>query len=94
MWLIILALAAGIAVGACRRLPPAWLAALPRLMTGTLFLLLFILGAQIGGNSQLMASLPLLGWRAAVISACTIGGSLAVLLLAARWYGLTAKEDE
>lgn len=94
MWSVIVALAAGMIIGGCRLLPPAWLARLPRLMTFTLFLLLFVLGAQIGGNDELMAGLPLLGWRAVVIAAFAVAGSLAALLLAIRWFKLAGPGEE
>lgn len=88
MWLIVVALAAGVAAGASRLLPAAWLAGLGRVMAGTLFVMLAALGAQIGANRELLANLAALGWRAAVISAFSIAGSVAVLYLVVRRLGL------
>jgi uncharacterized membrane protein YadS len=84
MWVIIVALAAGLVLGACRLLPAVWLAALGRLMTATLFVMLAALGAQIGVDRELLANLGPLGWRAFVISALSVAGSVAVLCLAAK----------
>ncbi len=94
MWTIILALAAGIAVGAARLLPAAWSTRLGRLMTATLFVMLAALGAQIGANRELLANLPALGWRAAVISALSIAGSVAALWLAVGIFRLPVRSAE
>ena len=88
MWLIVAALAAGVAAGAARLLPGAWIAGLGRVMAVTLFVMLAALGAQIGANRELLANLATLGWRAAVISAFSIAGSVAVLYIAVRRLGL------
>lgn len=84
MWVIIVALAAGVALGAGRLLPATWLAGLGRLMTATLFVMLAALGAQIGADRELLANLGPLGWRAFVISALSVAGSIAALYLAAK----------
>ncbi len=94
MLLILVALAAGVIIGAGRLLPEALLARLPGLMTITLLLLLVVLGAQIGGNRELLAGLPALGWRATVIGMLTIAGSLAAILLVARWLDLADGDGE
>ncbi len=84
MGVIIVALAAGVALGACRLLPAGWLAVLGRLMTATLFVMLAALGAQIGADRELLANLGPLGWRAFVISALSVAGSIVALCLAAK----------
>lgn len=94
MWIIIVALAVGILLGAGRLLPAPWLAPLGRLMTATLFLMLVALGAQIGANRELLADLGPLGWRAFVISALSVAGSIAVLYLVVRACSLSAKPPE
>lgn len=94
MWVIIVALAAGLALGACRLLPAAWLAVLGRLMTATLFVMLAALGAQIGADRELLANLGPLGWRAFVISALSVAGSVAALCLAAKHLRLPAGPPE
>ncbi|HWQ60725.1 MAG TPA: LysO family transporter [Negativicutes bacterium] len=94
MWIIIVALAAGIAVGAARPLSAAWSARLGRAMTATLFLMLAALGAQIGADRELLANLPSLGWRAAVISALSIAGSVAALCFVVDRFRLAAGPAE
>ena len=94
MWLIIASLAAGFAVGASRLLPAAWSARLGRAMTAALFVMLAALGAQIGANRELLANLPTLGWHAAVISALSIAGSVAALLLVVKRFRLADRLAE
>jgi uncharacterized membrane protein YbjE (DUF340 family) len=94
MDLILAALIAGVIVGAAGLLPDGWGRQLDRVMTLTLFLLLVALGAQIGGNGELLANLGRLGWQAAVISACSLAGSIIVLWLTARCFGLGGKGDD
>jgi hypothetical protein len=94
MWLIIVALAAGVAVGACRLLPAAWSALLGRVMTAALFLMLAALGAQIGANRELLANLPALGGRAVVISILSIAGSVAALALVGKRFRLADRLAE
>lgn len=84
MWLIIIALAAGVIIGACGLLPAGWHKKFDRVMTITLYIMLAALGAQIGGNQELLANLGLLGWQALVISVFSIAGSVAALWLATR----------
>jgi hypothetical protein len=93
MWLILAALMAGVFIGACGLLPTGCNKRLDRVMTVTLYVMLAALGAQIGGNQELLANLGLLGWRAVVISAFSIIGSIAVLWLAAR-HCLLCKGDD
>jgi prepilin signal peptidase PulO-like enzyme (type II secretory pathway) len=94
MGLILFALAAGVIIGAGSFLPASWLARLPKLTTITLLLLLVVLGAQIGSSSELLAGLPVLGWRAAVFGGLTIAGSLAAILLVGRWFDLADGDGE
>lgn len=93
MWLIITALAAGVFIGACGFLPAGWHKRLDRVMTITLYIMLAALGAQIGGNQDLLANLGLLGWQAVVISAFSISGSVAALWLATRCCLLCKGDD-
>lgn len=93
MWLIIAALAAGVLIGVSGFLPVGWHKRLDRTMTLTLYVMLAALGAQIGGNQDLLANLGLLGWQAVVISAFSIVGSVAALWLATRCCILCKGDD-
>lgn len=94
MWLIVVALLAGLAVGARGILPERCLNQLDRVMMMTLFVMLVALGAQIGGNTQLLTSLGLLGWRAVIISTCSVAGSVVALWLVARCFPVSGKGDD
>jgi hypothetical protein len=93
MWLIVAALLVGLAVGARGILPEWCLNQLDRVMLVTLLVMLVALGAQIGGNTQLLTSLGLLGWRAVVISTCSIAGSVVVLWMVTRCFPVSGKGD-
>jgi uncharacterized membrane protein YbjE (DUF340 family) len=93
MWLILAALLAGVFIGACGLLPAGGHKRLDRVMAVTLYVMLVALGAQIGGNQELLANLGLLGGRAVVISAFSIIGSIVALWLATR-YCLLYKGDD
>lgn len=84
MWIILVALGAGVLFGASGRLPERFLAHLDKLTAGTLFIMLAALGAQIGGNSELIANLPVLGWRALVITVMAVAGSVGAVWFVGR----------
>jgi uncharacterized membrane protein YbjE (DUF340 family) len=76
------ALVLGVVAGATGLLPAIFLPWLSRLTTLGLALLLFTMGAQIGANPLLLASLQTLGLQAAALAISTVLGSiLAVWLL-------------
>jgi len=94
MWLILLSLVAGIILGAANIIADSWFKHLDKGITITLFVMLVALGAQIGINAELLANLPLLGWRAAVIAVLSIGGSVGALwLVACRWTAYAEREE-
>lgn len=78
------ALVLGVVAGASDLLPAISLTWLSRLTTLGLSLLLFTMGAQIGANPLVLASLQTLGLQAAALAISTVFGSLlAVWLLTA-----------
>ncbi len=81
------ALAAGAILGLAGWLPAKSLPWLRRLTSAGLVILLFTMGAQIGGSPDLMADMGTMGARAAILAFAAIMGSvLAVALVAAlRW---------
>lgn len=94
MWLIVVSLLAGVALGVTNIIPGTWLRHLDKGITITLFVMLLALGAQIGSNNELVANLPVLGWRAVVISALSIAGSVVALwLVATRWIVFKEREE-
>lgn len=89
MGLIVISLLTGAALGMAKLIPESWLRHLDKSITITLFAMLFALGAQIGSNSELVANLPVLGWRALVIAGLSIIGSvLSLWLLTSHWTAL------
>ena len=46
-----------------------------KLITGLIWLLLFILGVEVGGNSQIVSGLPVIGVEALIITAAAVIGS-------------------
>ena len=74
MFIVVIFIFAGIALGRLLRgRRTAWLS---RLLTVLIWLLLFLLGLEVGSNRQLIASLPTLGAEAAVIAPVIAGGDL------------------
>ena len=58
---------------------------LERLMTYTVWGLLFLMGVEVGGNPTLMQALDRLGWEALILTLCTALGC--ALAAAALWSG-------
>ncbi len=46
-----------------------------KLITGLIWLLLFILGIEVGGNAQVVSGLPVIGVEALIITAAAVIGS-------------------
>jgi uncharacterized membrane protein YbjE (DUF340 family) len=77
-------LAAGLAIGFVLRRRTRLLAACDRLTTASLWVLLFVLGAWVGSDEQIMSDLRRLAFESSVICLGAVGGSLAVLVAAGR----------
>ena len=85
MFIVILFIFLGIALGytirtriassACKSAVGAWSA---RITTWLIWLLLFLLGIEVGSNEQIIKSLPTLGVEALVLSVCGTLGSCAL----------------
>lgn len=65
---------------------------LRRAVMCSIFLLLFLLGANIGANRELLADLPRLGWQALVLMLFCVGGSIFCAWLASPLYFWLAKK--
>lgn len=81
MVLILVAVLLGCLLGALFVIPPPLLPWLDRLMAAGLAVLLFSMGVRIGGDAQLLGSLPALGLKAAVLAAGAVLGSVLVAWL-------------
>lgn len=94
MILILCSLIFGILIGATLKIPPVAEKRLGLLLSATLFLMLGALGAQMGANSELVHNLPEIGWRALLLAALAVAGSLAALFAAERVFRLSHTEGE
>lgn len=61
-------------------------------LMGSILLLLFLLGASIGGNGTLFSRLPDLGWNALVIVLFCIAGSIIFQCVFKPWTRLGKRE--
>ena len=80
MFIVIAFIFIGIVAGRLmRRWPMAWL---QHALTALVWVLLFLLGVEVGGNDQVIASLPTLGVEAAIIAGfATLGSCVLAMLL-------------
>ena len=60
-----------VASSACKGAVGTWTA---RATTWLIWLLLFMLGAEVGGNEQIIMSLPTLGVEALLLAVCSVVG--------------------
>lgn len=62
-----------------------------KLITGLIWLLLFILGVEVGGNAQIVSGLSVIGLEALIITvAAVIGSTVAAFLL---WKRIAKNHD-
>lgn len=94
MMLILGSLAIGAVVGATMTMPRLIQDRLGLLLNTTLYLMLAALGAQVGANYELMNKLPEIGWRAFLLAALAVAGSLAALFAAVRIFRLSDPEGD
>lgn len=94
MFLIILVMMAGIGIGWClrrRQLP-----FLGRLINVFIWLLLFLLGVEVGGDRRIVEGMASLGGEALAVAAGGVAGSCLLAWLLWRWAGRGkgARKDE
>lgn len=75
----------GMALGFCLR-KVTWLACVPRAITPIILLMLFVLGVAVGGDTELMRNLPLLGGRALALTLAGVAGSMVAVMLIRRHF--------
>lgn len=79
MLIIVLAFAAGVALGAARLIPSRVLPWVDRWTTASILILLVAMGAKIGSDREILSNLGLLGGQAAILAAAAIAGSVALV---------------
>lgn len=86
MTAVLLIMAAGVALGVLLRGRRRALAALERCATWAVYLLLFLLGCDIGGNAAIMSALGALGADALAVAAAATLGSMLFSAPVYRWF--------
>lgn len=82
MYLIILSLGVGMVIGYLRPLSPEKARLANAATTVGLFILLMSMGAQLGGNEDVLAGLGRLGLQAVILAAFSVLGSVFMVCLA------------
>jgi uncharacterized membrane protein YbjE (DUF340 family) len=77
-------LIAGLCIGWLIRGRQAWVKASERLVSGFVYLMLFLLGIGVGANPEMLLNIRSLGLQAAGIAVFALAGSIAAGLLCAR----------
>lgn len=78
-------LIAGLCIGWLIRRRQAWVKASERLMTGFIYLMLFLLGLGVGANREITQNIGSLGFQAVGIAAFVLAGSIVAGLLCSRY---------
>jgi uncharacterized membrane protein len=78
MWLIIVFLALGVYIGRAELIPRRFDRLASQLTLGGLILILTLMGATIGSNSDVLANLGRLGGQALLIAGLAVAGSVLV----------------
>ena len=90
MYLIIISLILGLCIGCFQLLPTKIINLAHYLILGGLFILLFIMGFEIGINDKILNNLNLLGLKAILLASSSIIGSLIMVFL----FSSGLKEEE
>lgn len=83
---LLLALSAGILFGFVLRHYPVWAKQVPVAITVGLFALIFAMGLQVGGSSEVMNSIMQIGFQAASFAFITVCGSVMFSVPLALWW--------
>lgn len=90
MFIVIGIMFIGIALGyACRRQSCSWIS---RIIMALIWLLLFLLGLEVGHNEQIIQSLPTLGLEAFAITVTCVSGSC--LTAWALWRHVNSRKEK
>jgi uncharacterized membrane protein YbjE (DUF340 family) len=85
MLVIMLFFVAGIVFGRLLRGRRQVISLADRLTTGSIYLLLFVLGLSVGSNEQVLSHIGALGIQAAILALGAIAGSVAAVQLLRLW---------
>lgn len=92
--LILLVLAAGIVAGYFLRSRTAVRSTASTVTTGSLYLLIFLLGLSVGANETVVRALGRLGMQALILSAGAVAGSVLVSWLVSRLFFNVASHEK
>lgn len=90
MWLIILSMVAGLGIGWLLR--KKTFRSINKVTMIFVWLLLFLLGVEVGNSNQIIESLPNLGGTALLITLGAILGSALMSLILFRWINYSEKQ--
>lgn len=82
---ILAIMTAGILIGRLTKSRKAFLALIEKLIVVSIFLLLFFLGAGIGGDEEILKGLDTLGLNAFIIASGAVAGSLFAAWVLWKW---------
>lgn len=92
MLIIFAVILAGVVAG--RIFAPRKLSFMPRVITPIIWMLLFLLGAEVGSSPEVVRGLATLGGKALVIFAASVAGSIAASWLLWRYVQAKTRNDE
>lgn len=81
MEIIIISLLVGCGLGVSNLVSEKWLGYVDQVVMLLVFVILIGVGVQIGSNHELIANLPVMGWKALVIAGLSTGGSILAVWL-------------
>lgn len=84
---ILLSLVGGIAIGYLFPIGAAGSKYIQRVTMGGLFILLAAMGAQLGTNEKVLASLDRIGFQAILLAGLSVFGSILMVLSVYKWLG-------
>jgi uncharacterized membrane protein YbjE (DUF340 family) len=94
MWILALTLGLGAVVGWFGIVPKKFMPWVGRFMTGGIMVLLFLMGAQLGMNEDLVSSLGTMGLQAFIITVASIIGSIVAVKLVEKKIMLLEAENK
>lgn len=85
MYLVVISLVAGLAVGFLFSPGEKWNKAIHQFTMAGLFILLAAMGAQLGSDDRILANLHVIGMQAVLLAVLAVLGSMALVYIVFRW---------
>jgi uncharacterized membrane protein YbjE (DUF340 family) len=94
MTLVLLLMLAGIVVGFGIHRYPTLVKLNDKLVSGAIYILLFLLGISVGSNQTIVHNLEKIGLQALIITIGAVSGSILALWFVFRYFFQTEKQDQ